>query len=179
LRTQAKWATLTALAGMLLYLWYRFELVYGAAAVAAVFHDAIVTLGLFSLLREEISLTVLAAFLTLIGYSMNDKIVIFDRIRENLRLMRRERYADLVNTSINQTLNRTFLTAGPLILTLIALYIFGGEVLQGFALALLVGIIVGTFSSFSSAALLVVYNERKNRRAQVAGVPAERQNVRA
>jgi preprotein translocase subunit SecF len=179
LRTQAKWATLTALAGMLLYLWFRFELIYGAAAVAAVFHDAIVTLGLFSLLREEISLTVLAAFLTLIGYSMNDKIVIFDRIRENLKLMRRERYADLVNTSINQTLNRTFLTAGPLILTLIALYIFGGEVLQGFALALLVGIIVGTFSSFSSAALLVVYNERKNRRAQVAGVSAERQNVRA
>lgn len=179
LRRQALLATLTALAGMLLYLWFRFELIYGAAAVAAVFHDVIVTLGVFSLFGEEISLTVLAAFLTLIGYSMNDKIVIFDRVRENLRLMRRERYADLVNTSINQTLNRTFLTAGPLLLTLIALYVFGGEVLQGFALALTVGIIVGTFSSFSSAALLVVYHEWKNRRSQVAGVATERQNVRA
>lgn len=180
LRRQALLATLSALAGMLAYLWFRFELVYGAAAVLAVFHDAIVTFGLFCLLQEEISLTVVAAFLTLIGYSMNDKIVIFDRIRENLRTKRRERYSDLVNTSINQTLNRTFLTAGPLTMTLIALYLFGGEVLQGFALALLVGIVVGTFSSFSSAALLVVYEQWKNPSPVGARVAAERrQKVQA
>ena len=180
LRRQALLATLTALGGMLAYLWYRFELIYGAASVLAVFHDAIVTFGVFCLLQEEISLTVVAGFLTLIGYSMNDKIVIFDRIRENLRTMRRERYADLVNTSINQTLNRTFLTAGPLTLTLIALYLFGGEVLQGFALALLVGIVVGTFSSFSSAALLVVYEQWKNPSQLGARVAAQRrQNVGA
>ncbi len=179
LRRQAAIATGLALLGMLAYLWFRFELVYGASAVAAVFHDVTITLGAFCLLREEISLTVVASFLTLIGYSMNDKIVIFDRVRENLRIMRRERYPELVNTSINQTLNRTFLTAGPLLLTLVALYIWGGEVLQGFALALLVGIIVGTFSSFSSAALLVVHNQWKHPAAATTPAAERRQNVRA
>jgi len=179
LRRQAAIATLLALAGMLVYLWSRFELIYGASAVAAVFHDITITLGVFCLLQKEISLTVVASFLTLIGYSMNDKIVIFDRVRENLRLLRRESYSELVNTSINQTLNRTFLTAGPLLLTLVALYIWGGEVLQGFALALLVGILVGTFSSFSSAALLVVYNQWRAGSAVVGESAARRKARRA
>jgi preprotein translocase subunit SecF len=160
LRKQAILASLYSLAGMLIYLSLRFEVIYGAAAVLAVFHDVLITLGLFSLLKVEVSLTVIASLLTLMGYSMNDKIVIFDRVRENLKILRREPIGSLVNRSINQTLNRTMLTAGPTFLTLLALLIFGGEVLFGFALALVVGIAVGTYSSFGFAApLLVIYQE--------------------
>jgi len=165
LRKQALLATLYSLLGMLIYLSLRFELIYGAAAVLAVFHDTIITLGVFSLIGWEISLTVIAALLTLIGYSMNDTIVIFDRVRENLKFLRREPIGSLVNTSINQTLNRTVLTAGPTFLTLLALFLFGGEVLQGFALALAAGILIGTYSSFGFASpLLVLYLERKGAR---------------
>ncbi len=122
----------------------------------AVFHDVLITLGLFSLLRYEISLTVIAALLTLVGYSMNDTIVIFDRIRENLRLMRRESFASIVNRSINQTLSRTILTSGLTFLTVLVLYLMGGQVLRSFSFALVVGIMVGTYSSFGIAAPLVV-----------------------
>ena len=117
LRHQAIMATLYSLAGMLIYLWFRFELIYGVGAVVACFHDTIITVGFFSLLDKEISLTVIAAILTLIGYSMNDTIVVFDRIRENLKLMRRESLSDIVNKSINQTLSRTILTSGLTFLT--------------------------------------------------------------
>jgi preprotein translocase subunit SecF len=156
LRRQAIYVTLYALAGMLVYIAFRFEWVYGAAAVLAVFHDVLITLGLFSLLHFEISLTVIAALLTLVGYSMNDTIVIFDRIRENVRLMRREPFAAIVNRSINQTLSRTILTSGLTFLTVLVLFIMGGDVLRSFSFALVVGILVGTYSSFGIAAPLVV-----------------------
>jgi preprotein translocase subunit SecF len=148
LRRQAVFVTLYALAGMLVYIALRFELVYGAAAVLAVFHDVLITLGLFSLLHFEISLTVIAALLTLVGYSMNDTIVIFDRIRENLRLMRREPFKTIVNRSINQTLSRTILTSGLTFMTVLVLFLMGGQVLRSFSFALVVGILVGTYFKF-------------------------------
>ena len=135
---------------------FRFEWVYGAAAVIAVFHDVLITLGFFSLFHYEISLTVIAALLTLVGYSMNDTIVIFDRVRENLRLMRRESFTDIVNKSINQTLSRTILTSGLTFLTVLVLYLMGGEVLRAFSFAMVVGVVVGTYSSFGIAAPIVV-----------------------
>jgi preprotein translocase subunit SecF len=156
LRSQAVLVTLYALGGMLVYIAFRFEWVYGAAAVLAVFHDVLITLGFFSLLHFEISLTVIAALLTLVGYSMNDTIVIFDRIRENSRLLRKEQFADLVNKSINQTLSRTILTSGLTFLTVLVLFLMGGQVLRAFSFALVVGIVVGTYSSFGIAAPLVV-----------------------
>jgi preprotein translocase subunit SecF len=156
LRNQAIRVTLYALAGMLVYIAFRFEWVYGAAAVLAVFHDVLITLGLFKIFGFEISLTVIAALLTLVGYSMNDTIVIFDRIRENSRLMRKEPFADIVNKSINQTLSRTILTSGLTFLTVLVLFLMGGQVLRAFAFALVVGIVVGTYSSFGIAAPLVV-----------------------
>ncbi|MBV9887310.1 MAG: protein translocase subunit SecF, partial [Acidobacteria bacterium] len=156
LRKQAILVTLYALAGMLVYIAFRFEWVFGAAAVLAVFHDVLITLGFFSILHFEISLTVIAALLTLVGYSMNDTIVIFDRIRENNRLLRKESFADVVNKSINQTLSRTILTSGLTFLTVLVLFLMGGQVLRAFSFALVVGIVVGTYSSFGIAAPLVV-----------------------
>jgi len=156
LRRQAVVVTLYALGGMLVYIAFRFEWVYGAAAVLAVFHDVLITLGLFSIFHFEISLTVIAALLTLVGYSMNDTIVIFDRIRENTRLMRREPFKAIVNRSINQTLSRTILTSGLTFLTVLVLFLMGGQVLRAFSFALVVGILVGTYSSFGIAAPLVV-----------------------
>ena len=156
---------------MLIYIAIRFEWVYGAAAVLAVFHDVIITLGLFSLLGFEVSLTVIAALLTLVGYSMNDTIVIFDRIRENMRLMRREPFAAIVNRSINQTLSRTILTSGLTFLTVLVLFLMGGQVLRSFSFALVVGILIGTYSSFGIAAPLVVAwsNWRGTNAGSVAG----------
>jgi preprotein translocase subunit SecF len=173
LRRQAILVTLYALGGMLVYIAFRFEWVYGAAAVLAVFHDVLITLGFFSLLRFEISLTVIAALLTLVGYSMNDTIVIFDRIRENNRLLRRESFADVVNKSINQTLSRTILTSGLTFLTVLVLFLMGGQVLRAFSFALVVGIVVGTYSSFGIAAPLVVaWNRRRGQRAVAGAGPA-------
>ena len=169
LRKQAIYVTLYALGGMLVYIAFRFEWVYGAAAVLAVFHDVLITLGFFSLLRFEISLTVIAALLTLVGYSMNDTIVIFDRIRENNRLLRREAFADVVNKSINQTLSRTILTSGLTFLTVLVLFLMGGQVLRAFSFALVVGIVVGTYSSFGIAAPIVVAWNRWRGHGAVAG----------
>ncbi len=169
LRHQAILATLYSLAGMLIYLWFRFELIYGIGAVVACFHDTIITVGFFSLLDREISLTVIAAILTLIGYSMNDTIVVFDRIRENLKLMRRESLSDIVNKSINQTLSRTILTSGLTFLTVLSLYVFGGEVLRNFSLALVIGILIGTYSSIAIAApMLVAYQDWRGKKASQA-----------
>jgi preprotein translocase subunit SecF len=156
LRNQAIRVTLYALAGMLVYIAFRFEWIFGVAAVLAVFHDVLITLGLFKIFGFEISLTVIAALLTLVGYSMNDTIVIFDRIRENNRLLRKESFAAVVNKSINQTLSRTILTSGLTFLTVLVLFLMGGQVLRAFAFALVVGIVVGTYSSFGIAAPLVV-----------------------
>ncbi len=156
LRRQAVFVTLYALAGMLVYIAIRFEWIYGAAAVIAVFHDVLITLGLFALLKFPISLTVIAALLTLVGYSMNDTIVIFDRVRENNRLMRREPFPAIVNRSINQTLSRTILTSGLTFLTVLVLFLMGGPALRSFSFALVIGIVVGTYSSFGIAAPMVV-----------------------
>ncbi len=167
LRKQALLATLYSLGGMLIYLAFRFEWIYGVAAVVTVFHDTLITVGAFSLLDREISLTVIAAILTLIGYSNNDTIVVCDRIRENIKLLRREKLSDIVNKSINQTLSRTILTAGLTFLTVLALFLFGGEVLHGFSLALVIGILIGTYSSIAIAApILVAYQEWRGERGK-------------
>ena len=167
LQTQAKLAVLYSLAGMLVYLGVRFEWIYGVAAVVTVFHDTLITVGAFSLTNKPISLTVVAAILTLVGYSNNDTIVVFDRIRENIKLMRREKLAEIVNKSINQTLSRTILTAGLTFLTVLALYLFGGEVLHGFSFALVIGILIGTYSSIAIAApILVAYQEWRSGRGK-------------
>ncbi len=198
LRQQAIYVTLYALGGMLVYIALRFQggasvgqlffaqsgfigfvlrlldkMVFGLAAVLAVFHDVLITLGFFSLLHFEISLTVIAALLTLVGYSMNDTIVIFDRIRENNRLLRKDSFADVVNKSINQTLSRTILTSGLTFLTVLVLFLMGGQVLRAFSFALVVGIVVGTYSSFGIAAPLVVaWNHWRGRGVAAGAGPA-------
>ncbi len=175
LESKALWATLYSMGGMLVYLWFRFQLIYGVAAVVACFHDTLITVGAFALTNQEISLTVIAAILTLVGYSMNDTIVVFDRIRENLRLSRKESLPDVVNRSINQTLSRTVLTSGLTFLTVLSLYIFGGQVLRGFSFALVVGILIGTYSSIAVAApMLVAWQEWRARRGKAAVLPAAR-----
>jgi preprotein translocase subunit SecF len=177
LEKQAALATLYSLIGMLIYLWFRFELIYGVAAVVAVFHDTLITVGFFSLFNRELSLTVIAAILTLVGYSMNDTIVVFDRIRENLRLSRREGLAEVVNRSINQTLSRTVLTSGLTFLTVMALFLFGGEVLRGFSFALVVGILIGTYSSIAVAApMLVAYQDWRASKGKAAVLPAAKRS---
>ena len=173
LQTQAFSATLLALLGMLVYVGFRFEFIYGLAAVIAVFHDTIITIGLFSLLDKEVSLTVIAALLTLVGFSMNDTIVVFDRIRENLPQMRREKFDTVVTLSINQTLSRTILTSGLTFLTALALWLFGGQVLNGFSFALVAGIIFGTYSSIFIAAPILIYcREWMEKRRKDGGTPA-------
>jgi preprotein translocase subunit SecF len=172
LRTKAILATLYALGGMLVYIAFRFEWIYGVAAVVACFHDTIITIGLFSLFNKEITLTVIAALLTLVGYSMNDTIVIFDRIRENIKLLRREPLESLINKSVNQTLSRTVMTSGLTFLTVIALFLFGGPVLHGFSFALVVGIIIGTYSSvFVASPIVLFWHNWADSRKRTAPVP--------
>src|SRR5579864_2593069 len=155
---------------MLVYIAFRFEWIYGVAAVVAVFHDTLITIGLFSLFNKPMSLTVVAALLTLVGYSMNDTIVVFDRIRENLKLIRRESLQTLINISVNQTLSRTVLTSGLTLLTALALWLFGGEVLNGFSFALVCGIIVGTYSSvFIASPILVFWQNLADTRRKGSG----------
>ena len=167
LQWQAIKATLFALAGMLGYIAFRFEWIYGVAAVIAVFHDVFITIGFFSLFGREIELTVVAALLTLVGYSMNDTIVIFDRVRENRRVTRRFSLTELLNLSINQTLSRTVLTSGLTLIAVVCLFIFGGEVLRGFSFALVIGVLVGTYSSiFVASPVLLWGQERMSSRAQ-------------
>ncbi len=174
LRWQAIQVTLLALAGMLVYIGFRFEWVYGIAAVIAVFHDTLITIGLFSIFDKELSLPVVAALLTLVGYSMNDTIVVFDRIRENLHAQKKEPFAALVNASINQTLSRTLMTSGLTFLTVLALWLFGGQVLNGFSFALVVGIIVGTYSSIFIASPILIFwqNMLESRKSAAVAAPA-------
>ena len=157
LRNQAITVTLLALVGILIYIAFRFEWTYGAAAVIAVFHDVLVTVGIFSIFQWEISLTVIAALLTLVGFSVNDTIVVFDRIRENSHLNRRESLYKITNDSLNQTLSRTVITSGLVFLSVLAMVIFGGEVLWGFSIALLIGIVFGTYSSIAIASPIMVW----------------------
>ena len=176
LRRQAILAVLYSLIGMLVYLWFRFEWIYGLAAVVTVFHDTLITVGAFSLMNKEITLTVIAAILTLVGYSNNDTIVVFDRIRENIKLLRREKLSEIVNRSINQTLSRTILTAGLTFLTVLALFLFGGAVLNGFSFALVIGILIGTYSSIAIAApILVAYQDwRISRGKRLVTMPGDK-----
>ena len=157
LRSRARAAIGFSLVGMLGYIAVRFWPIYGFAALVALFHDVVITVGIFSLTGREISLTVVAALLTLVGYSINDTIVVFDRVRENLRLMRRSDLGTIINASINQTLNRTIMTSGMTFLAVFSLYLFGGQVLQGFSFALVIGIIVGTYSSIAIASPIVLW----------------------
>ncbi|HEX8887938.1 MAG TPA: protein translocase subunit SecF [Pyrinomonadaceae bacterium] len=161
LRIQAISVTLAALIGILVYIAFRFEWTYGAAAVIAVFHDVLVTIGIFSIFQWEISLTVIAALLTLVGFSVNDTIVVFDRIRENLRLHRRDSLYKVTNDSINQTLSRTVITSGLVFLSVLAMVLFGGQVLRGFSLALLIGIVFGTYSSIAIASPIMVWWQQR------------------
>ena len=164
LREAAIWAILASLGLILLYISWRFEFRFAVGAVIALFHDVIITLGIFSLLNLEISLTVVAAFLTIVGYSLNDTIVVFDRIRENLKIMRRESYEQIFNTSINQTLSRTILTSFTTLLVVVILFLFGGEVIHNFSFALLVGILIGTYSSvFIASPIVVEWHMRQKR----------------
>jgi len=155
LRRRATLAVGLSFLAMLVYIGFRFKPIYGVAAILALFHDVSITLGLFALTQKEISLTVIAALLTLVGYSVNDTIVIFDRVRENLRLMRKESLFQVLNLSINQTLSRTIMTSGFTFLAVLSLFLFGGEVLNGFSFALTVGIILGSYSTIALASTIV------------------------
>ncbi|MFQ5738886.1 MAG: protein translocase subunit SecF [Acidobacteriota bacterium] len=157
LQGRAQAAVISSLFGMLVYIAFRFRPIYGLAAIATLFHDVLITLGLFSISNKEISLTVVAALLTLVGYSINDTIVVFDRVRENLKLMRRKDLTTIFNLSINQTLNRTILTSGMTFLAVFSLYLLGGQVLNGFSFGLVVGIIIGTYSSVAIASPIVLW----------------------
>lgn len=168
LRRKAVLAVLLSLLGMLVYIAVRFELRYGVGAIAASIHDVLVTLGLFALAGFEFNLTTIAAFLTLVGYSVNDTVVLFDRVRENLRKERRRSLEEVLNLSINQTLSRTILTSGTTLLAAGSLLAFGGDVLRGFSFVLTVGVIVGTYSSIYIASPFALLWESFRRRRRGA-----------
>ena len=157
LREKAILSILYAVIGIVIYISWRFELQYAIAAIIALAHDVLVTLGAFSILDKEFTLVIVAAFLAIIGYSLNDTIVVFDRIRENLRRRRKNTFVQIINASINQTLSRTLLTSGTTLMVVIALFFFGGEIIHDFSFALLVGILVGTYSSIFIASVFLVY----------------------
>lgn len=170
LQRKGTWAVVLALVAILVYLAWRFEFKYSLGAVAALFHDVLITLGAFSVTNREIDLPIVAAFLTIVGYSVNDTIVIFDRVRENLRKYRRMALVDVMNRSINETLSRTILTAGTVFVTDLALFLFGGGVIHDFAFALLVGIVAGTYSTvFIASPVALIWEERFGSRRTVGG----------
>ena len=162
LREKALLSILYAIIGIVIYISWRFELQYAIAAIIALIHDVLVTMGAFSIFDKEFTLVIVAAFLTIIGYSLNDTIVVFDRIRENLRRKGKSSIADMINPSINQTLSRTLLTSGTTLLVVIALFFFGGEIIHDFSFALLVGIFIGTYSSIFIASVFLVYWDSRN-----------------
>jgi preprotein translocase subunit SecF len=160
LRRRTTQATVWALLGMLIYIGIRFKFAYGVSAILTLAHDVLVTLGIFSLTSREINLPVIAAILTIVGYSLNDTIVIFDRVRDNLKILRKMKFEDLLNTSINQTLSRTTITSGTTLLTVLALFIFGGEVINDFAFTMMIGVVFGTYSSiYMSCSLLYFWKK--------------------
>lgn len=163
-------AILFAMLLILIYIMFRFEFRFGIGAVAALFHDVIITLGIFSLLDIELTIPIIAALLTIIGYSLNDTIVVFDRIRENLKTLKRQvsNYSGIVNRSINETLSRTIVTSGTTLMVVIVLYFFGGEIIRNFAFALICGVFIGTYSSiFIASPILVEWENRKVAKAPV------------
>ena len=157
LREKALLSILYAIIGIVIYISWRFEVQYAIAAIIALIHDVLVTMGAFSIFDKEFTLVIVAAFLTIIGYSLNDTIVVFDRIRENLRRKGKSSMSEMINMSINQTLSRTLLTSGTTLLVVIALFFFGGEIIHDFSFALLVGIFIGTYSSIFIASVFLVY----------------------
>lgn len=160
LRRKATQATIWALIGMLIYIGIRFKFAYGVAAILTLAHDVLITLGIFSLTNKEINLPVIAAILTIVGYSLNDTIVVFDRVRDNLKILRKHEFQDILDTSINQTLSRTVITSGTTFLTVTALFLFGGEVINDFAFTMMIGVIIGTYSSiYQSCPLLFFWNK--------------------
>lgn len=179
LRNQAIAVTIAALVGMLLFIAFRFEWTYGAAAVIAVFHTVLVTLGLFSIFQIEINLTVIAALLTLVGFDVNDSIVIFDRIRENRKLYRRMNLYDVTNLSINQTLSRTVITSGLVFLSVVALVLLGGETLRPFSLALMMGIMFGTYDTIAVAGPIMVWWEKRIAAANKLSATNVRETVKS
>jgi preprotein translocase subunit SecF len=166
------WAFILSLVGILGYIAFRFEFSFAAGAVIATLHDVLVTFAFLAFFRYDLSLNVIAALLTVTGYSTNDTIVIFDRVRENMRKMRRESQNEIINLSINQTLGRTVITAGTALLSAIALFLFGGEVLHGFAFTMIVGIVTGTYSSVFVAAAIVTFWRRTKPSKLAAAAPA-------
>jgi preprotein translocase subunit SecF len=162
LREKAFLSILYAIIGIVIYISWRFELQYAIAAIIALIHDVLVTIGAFSIFDKEFTLVIVAAFLTIIGYSLNDTIVVFDRIRENLRRRGKNTLVEIINASINQTLSRTLLTSGTTLLVVVALFLFGGEIIHDFSFALLVGIFVGTYSSIFIASVFLVYWDSRN-----------------
>ena len=154
-------AIIYAITLILIYISFRFEFTYAIGAIAAIAHDVIITLGVFSILGYEISLSIIAAFLTIVGYSLNDTIVIFDRIRENMKSLKRESVVSIVNKSINESLSRTIVTSLTTLFVVLTLYFFGGEVIHYFSFALIIGVLVGTYSSIFVASLIVVYMQPK------------------
>ena len=173
LRRQGIWATVLAMAGILAYIAIRFQFSFAVGAVVATLHDLMVCLAFLAFFRYDMTLNVIAGLLTITGYSVNDTIVIFDRVRENMRSMRRDNLATIVNTAVNQTLSRTVITAGTTLLSVIALYLFGGEVLEGFAFTMLVGIISGTYSTvFIASAIAIILQGRKPLKGQPAAATA-------
>ena len=161
LRNQAVTATLFGLVGILFFIAFRYDWTYAAGAVIAVFHDVLMVVAFFSVFQWEINLTVIAALLTIVGFSVNDSIVIFDRVRENLQVNRTDSLFKITNASINQTLSRTIITSGLVLLSVLALVLFGGEVLKSFSLALLVGVILGTYSTIAIASPIAIWWQNK------------------
>ena len=185
LTSKAFWATVLSLVGILIYLAFRFQFSFGVGAVVATIHDLLITLAFLAFFRYDMSLNVIAAILTMTGFSTNDTIVIFDRVRENLRSMRRDSMYDVINASVNQTLGRTVITSGTALLTALALFFFGGEVLHGFAFTMVVGIITGTYSSVFIATATVSFwrgsaptRAAAHAPASVAAAPAPQQPTR-
>ncbi len=164
LKGKALLAIFWSLLGIILYIWWRFEFTYGLAAIAALFHDVLITVGVFSILGKEMTLPIIAALLTIVGYSLNDTIVVFDRIREDLRLYRKTDYATVINKSINQTLSRTIITSLTTFVVVLSLFIFGGSVIHDFALALLIGVVVGTYSSIYIASPIMISHFEKGKK---------------
>jgi preprotein translocase subunit SecF len=157
LQSKGIWATVLSLTGILLYLTFRYQFSFAVGAVIATVHDLLVTFAFLAFFQYDLTLNVIAAILTVAGYSSNDTIVIFDRVRENLRSMRRDALRDVINVAVNQTLSRTIITAGTTLLSAVALFLFGGEVLRGFAFTLMVGVITGTYSTVFIAAAVVTF----------------------
>ena len=172
-------ATVLSLAGILIYITFRFRLSFAVGAIVASIHDLLITMAFLAFFRYDLSLNVVAAFLTITGYSMNDTIVIFDRVRENLRGMRKDDISSVVNVAVNQTLNRTIITGGTTLLSVVALFFFGGEVLRAFAFTMIVGVITGTYSSVFIASSIVTFWRRRTPARVPAGAPPSAQPVRS